>query len=176
MWQEVQRSPPDPTNNGHSYFMEAGKKDLHTHGLKLWRGKSVCPTMGKMILTVDTSVAAVYIQPLFFSLLLSFSKNGKQILGWGFDECSHGFSQSLYSTWLGLGSPGPKFHETQNIFEQTLGQCSDWTWRWMVTHQDYLGLKPMVGEFKFTNSDNWTMTVAVRTFFSFFSSSLWIFA
>ena len=50
--------------------MEAGKKDLHTHGLKLWRGKSVRPTMGKMILTVDTSVAAVYIQPLFFTSIV----------------------------------------------------------------------------------------------------------
>jgi len=31
------------------------------HGLELWRGifQSVRPTMGKMILTVDTSVAAV---------------------------------------------------------------------------------------------------------------------
>lgn len=34
------------------------------------------------------------------------------------------------------------------------------------------GLEPMAGEFEFTNSDNRTMTVAVRTFFSFFSSSL----
>ena len=112
----------------------------------------------------------------FFSLLLSFSKNGKQISGWGFDEHSHGFSQSSYSMRLGLGLPGPKFQETRNIFEQTSGQCSDWTWRWTVMHQDYLGLEPMVGEFEFTNSDNRTMTVAVRTFFSFFSSLLWIFA
>ena len=75
--------------------------------------------------------------PSFFSLLLSFSKNGKQISGWGFDERSHGFSQSSYNARPGLGPPGPEFQETRKVFEQTSGQCSDWTWRWTVAHQDY---------------------------------------
>ena len=61
--------------------MEAGKKDLHTHGLKLWRGESVCPTMGKMILTVDTSVAAVYVQPLFFHFYCHSQRTGNRYQG-----------------------------------------------------------------------------------------------
>ena len=63
------------TNNRRAYFTANGKKDLHLHGLELWRGisQSVRPTMGRMILTVDTSVAAVYVR-FTFSLFILFSK------------------------------------------------------------------------------------------------------
>ncbi|KAJ7261381.1 ribonuclease H-like domain-containing protein [Mycena haematopus] len=50
-----------PTNNGRAYFSPAGKKSL-LDGIELWRGfyQSVRPTIGRMIVTIDTSMAAVY--------------------------------------------------------------------------------------------------------------------
>ncbi|KAF7338648.1 Argonaute-like protein [Mycena venus] len=51
----------NPTNNGRAYFSPAGKKVL-PGGIELWRGffQSVRPTLGRMIVTIDTSMAAVY--------------------------------------------------------------------------------------------------------------------
>ncbi|KAF8184938.1 ribonuclease H-like domain-containing protein [Mycena galopus ATCC 62051] len=50
-----------PTNNGRAYFSAVGKKVL-PDGIELWRGyfQSVRPTIGRMIVTIDTSMAAVY--------------------------------------------------------------------------------------------------------------------
>ncbi|PPQ82370.1 hypothetical protein CVT25_008331 [Psilocybe cyanescens] len=50
------------TNNGRAYFTGEDKNVLTGSGLELWRGtfQSVRPTMGKMILNVDTCTAAVY--------------------------------------------------------------------------------------------------------------------
>ncbi|KAJ7168155.1 ribonuclease H-like domain-containing protein [Mycena crocata] len=52
----------NPTNNGRAYFSSAGKKDLPGTGIELWRGffQSVRPTVGRMLITIDTSIAAVY--------------------------------------------------------------------------------------------------------------------
>ncbi|KAJ6500452.1 argonaute-like protein [Mycena sanguinolenta] len=50
-----------PTNNGRAYFSPEGRKSL-PGGIELWRGfyQSVRPTIGRMIVTIDTSMAAVY--------------------------------------------------------------------------------------------------------------------
>ncbi|KAH9483636.1 Protein argonaute-3 [Psilocybe cubensis] len=50
------------TNNGRAHFTGNEKITLPNSGLELWRGTflSVRPTMGKMILNVDTCSAAVY--------------------------------------------------------------------------------------------------------------------
>ncbi|KAJ7929277.1 hypothetical protein B0H13DRAFT_2310739 [Mycena leptocephala] len=52
----------NPTNNGRAYFSPAGKRSLPGTGVELWRGffQSVRPTIGRMIVTIDTSMAAVY--------------------------------------------------------------------------------------------------------------------
>ncbi|KAJ6547112.1 Piwi domain-containing protein [Mycena capillaripes] len=52
----------NPTNNGRAYFSPMGKKSLPGTGVELWRGffQSVRPTIGRMIITIDTSMAAVY--------------------------------------------------------------------------------------------------------------------
>ncbi|KAJ7871472.1 Piwi domain-containing protein [Mycena olivaceomarginata] len=51
----------NPTNNGRAYFSPTGKKTL-PGGIELWRGffQSVRPNIGRMIVTIDTSMAAVY--------------------------------------------------------------------------------------------------------------------
>ncbi|KAJ7184221.1 argonaute-like protein [Mycena filopes] len=51
----------NPTNNGRAFFSEIGKKSL-PGGIELWRGffQSVRPTINGMIVTIDTSMAAVY--------------------------------------------------------------------------------------------------------------------
>ncbi|KDR81951.1 hypothetical protein GALMADRAFT_240289 [Galerina marginata CBS 339.88] len=50
------------TNNGRAYFSGREKRPLGMTALEAWRGifQSVRPTLGKMILTVDTCTAAVY--------------------------------------------------------------------------------------------------------------------
>uniref|UniRef100_A0A8H7Y224 Piwi domain-containing protein n=1 Tax=Psilocybe cubensis TaxID=181762 RepID=A0A8H7Y224_PSICU len=50
------------TNNGRAYFAGNDKFDLGCSGLELWRGvfQSVRPTIGKMILNVDTCTATIY--------------------------------------------------------------------------------------------------------------------
>ncbi|KAJ7093188.1 ribonuclease H-like domain-containing protein [Mycena epipterygia] len=51
----------NPTNNGRAYFSPHGKKTL-AGGIELWRGffQSVRPTINQMLVTIDTSMAAVY--------------------------------------------------------------------------------------------------------------------
>ncbi|KAF8968250.1 ribonuclease H-like domain-containing protein [Flammula alnicola] len=50
------------TNNGRAYFTGRDARRIPGSGIELWRGifQSVRPTIGKMILTVDTCSAAVY--------------------------------------------------------------------------------------------------------------------
>ncbi|KAJ7163421.1 Piwi domain-containing protein [Mycena crocata] len=45
-----------------AYFLAAGKKDLPGTGIELWRGffQSVRPTIGRMLVTIDASIAAMY--------------------------------------------------------------------------------------------------------------------
>ncbi|KAJ6488632.1 ribonuclease H-like domain-containing protein [Mycena vitilis] len=52
----------NPTNNGRAFFSPMGKRVLQGTGIELWRGyfQSVRPTIGRMIVTIDTSMAAVY--------------------------------------------------------------------------------------------------------------------
>ncbi|KAJ7659732.1 ribonuclease H-like domain-containing protein [Mycena polygramma] len=52
----------NPTSNGRAYFSPLGRKILPGTGVELWRGffQSVRPTIGRMIVTIDTSMAAVY--------------------------------------------------------------------------------------------------------------------
>ncbi|KAJ7043239.1 argonaute-like protein [Mycena alexandri] len=52
----------NPTNNGRAFFSDIGKKSLQNTGIELWRGffQSVRPTIRGMIVTIDTSMAAVY--------------------------------------------------------------------------------------------------------------------
>ncbi|KAJ6618325.1 Piwi domain-containing protein [Mycena sp. CBHHK59/15] len=52
----------NPTNNGRAFFSPIGKRILPGTGVELWRGffQSVRPTIGKMLVTIDTSMAAVY--------------------------------------------------------------------------------------------------------------------
>ncbi|KAJ7702361.1 Piwi domain-containing protein [Mycena rosella] len=52
----------NPTNNGRAYFSSAGKRTLPGTGVELWRGffQSVRPVIGRMLVTIDTSMAAVY--------------------------------------------------------------------------------------------------------------------
>ncbi|KAJ7445757.1 argonaute-like protein [Mycena galericulata] len=52
----------NPTNNGRAYFSPKGKKLIEGTGIELWRGyfQSVRPTLGRMLVTIDTSMAAVY--------------------------------------------------------------------------------------------------------------------
>ncbi|KAJ7470325.1 argonaute-like protein [Mycena latifolia] len=52
----------NPTNNGRAYFSQVGKRSLPGTGVELWRGffQSVRPTIGRMLITIDTSMAAVY--------------------------------------------------------------------------------------------------------------------
>ncbi|KAJ6618351.1 argonaute-like protein [Mycena sp. CBHHK59/15] len=49
-------------NNGRAYFTPEGKMALRGMAVELWRGfyQSVRPTVGKMLVTVDTTVAAMY--------------------------------------------------------------------------------------------------------------------
>ncbi|KAJ7273274.1 argonaute-like protein [Mycena rebaudengoi] len=52
----------NPTNNGRAYFSSQGRRSLPGTGVELWRGffQSVRPTIGRMLVTIDTSMAAVY--------------------------------------------------------------------------------------------------------------------
>ncbi|KAF9484944.1 argonaute-like protein [Pholiota conissans] len=62
------------TNNGRAYFTGRDKKSIDRSGLELWRGifQSVRPAMGKMILTIDTSTAAVYKSGPLIDVALDF--------------------------------------------------------------------------------------------------------
>ncbi|KAF8162787.1 argonaute-like protein [Crassisporium funariophilum] len=61
------------TNNGRAYFRGDQKKVIGS-GLELWRGifQSVRPTLGKMILTIDTCTAAVYTGGPLIDVCLNF--------------------------------------------------------------------------------------------------------
>ncbi|KAK7023907.1 Argonaute-like protein [Favolaschia claudopus] len=50
-----------PTNNGRAFFSDGGKKVI-SGGIELWRGfyQSVRPTMGRMVVQIDTMMASVY--------------------------------------------------------------------------------------------------------------------
>ncbi|KAG7096702.1 hypothetical protein E1B28_004116 [Marasmius oreades] len=49
-------------NNARAYFSEEDKRSIPRSGLELWRGyfQSVRPTLGKMLINVDTTVSPVY--------------------------------------------------------------------------------------------------------------------
>ncbi|KAF9268203.1 Piwi-domain-containing protein [Marasmius fiardii PR-910] len=49
-------------NNARAYFSDQDKRPISQSGLELWRGyfQSVRPTLGKMLINVDTTVAPVY--------------------------------------------------------------------------------------------------------------------
>ncbi|KAJ7632788.1 argonaute-like protein [Roridomyces roridus] len=51
-----------PTNYGGSFFGPAGMQPVQGSGIELWRGffQSVRPTLGKLLVTVDVAMAAVY--------------------------------------------------------------------------------------------------------------------
>jgi eukaryotic translation initiation factor 2C len=52
-------------NTGRAYFSPQGKQQLQGLAVELWRGfyQSVRPTIGKMLVTVDTTVATMYVIP-----------------------------------------------------------------------------------------------------------------
>ncbi|KAF9486279.1 Piwi-domain-containing protein [Pholiota conissans] len=70
------------TNNGRSYFTGKDRKPLK-YGIELWHGifSSVRPTIDKMVLTIDTSTAAVYQSGPLIDVALNFlQKNNVRFL------------------------------------------------------------------------------------------------
>jgi eukaryotic translation initiation factor 2C len=57
-----QNKNQDSPNTGKAYFVPEGKQDLRGMAVELWRGffQSVRPSIGRMLVTVDTTVAAMY--------------------------------------------------------------------------------------------------------------------
>ncbi|KAG6854931.1 hypothetical protein C0991_009754 [Blastosporella zonata] len=60
-------------NNGRAYFTPEGSRAIGS-GLELWRGyfQSVRPTIGRMLVNIDTTVAAVYAHGNLIDVCLSF--------------------------------------------------------------------------------------------------------
>ncbi|KAF7359373.1 Argonaute-like protein [Mycena sanguinolenta] len=88
-----------PTNNGRAYFSPEGRKSLQ-NGIELWRGfyQSVRPTIGRMIVTIDTAMAAVYESGPLLNVAMNVL-GVKDVRELTFDE-SH-----------------PKFHKLQSHFK-----------------------------------------------------------
>ncbi|KAG6917797.1 hypothetical protein DXG01_001069 [Tephrocybe rancida] len=124
------------TNNGRAYFTPEGKRAIGA-GLELWRGyfQSVRPTVGRMLVNVDTAVAAVYASGELIDVCMKFlGKNDVRALA--LDEKSPDF-RALQ-----------KFLEKVHINTATTGK------RVKTVH----GLVPAAGTFVFMKDDK-EMTV-----------------
>ena len=95
--------------------------------------------MGRMILTVDTSVAAVYVHPFFFHFYCYSHKNGNRYRGGDLISVVMGFLNLRTIRDLVLERQDPQFKKLEKFLNKL--RCSDWTWGRTVAHQDY----PWVG-------------------------------
>ncbi|KAJ7090241.1 argonaute-like protein [Mycena belliarum] len=94
----------NPTNNGRAFFFPTGKKILPGTGVELWRGffQSVRPTIGRMLINIDTSMAAVY--------------EAGRLIDLAMDILAFNNMAELYK----LGRDHPNFRKLENHFKNRL--------------------------------------------------------
>ncbi|KIM49646.1 hypothetical protein M413DRAFT_113312 [Hebeloma cylindrosporum] len=130
------------TNNGRAYFTEKGKRNLHSHGIELWRGvfQSVRPTLGRMILTVDTSVAAVYRDGSLMNVVMDFfgARAPRELV---------------------MDHQDPRFKRLEKFLNKVRVEVRTGSGGQRSRVKTIRGLEPMAGEFQFTNSNDELLTV-----------------
>jgi eukaryotic translation initiation factor 2C len=123
--------------------------------------------MGRMILTVDTSVAAVYVHPFFFTSILS-SKNGDRYRGGDLISVVMGFLNLRTIRDLVLDRQDPQFKKLEKFLNKLRVDVRTGPGGERSRVKTIRGLEPFAGEFEFTNNEGRTMRVSVRTFFFLF--------
>ncbi|KAJ7756861.1 argonaute-like protein [Mycena maculata] len=130
-----------PTNNGRAYFSPAGKRSIPNTGIELWHGyyQSVRPTIGRMLVTIDTSMAAVYESGGLLDVALS-------VLG----------ARSVRDLRLPQ-ERDPNFRKLQAHFKNRLIKTQTTGDRTKTIHAIVCG---PIGRYPFTNSDGVPTTIS----------------
>ncbi|KAJ7197205.1 argonaute-like protein [Mycena pura] len=106
----------NPTNNGRAFFSPEGKKIIENSGIELWRGffHSVRPTIGQMIVTIDTSMAAIYESGQVLSVAMKIlGGNVARDLSLSDDRQLHKVQTHLKGRLVKFRTPGERKNSTK---------------------------------------------------------------